>query len=388
MALSVYVHIPFCSRRCDYCDFATWTDREDNVVEYIDAVVRQWEFSSALYGDTQTEPLTSIFFGGGTPNLIDADHIARIIETISDTTNITDATEITVESNPDHVTSEKMTTYKSAGVNRISLGIQSTQNHVLQFLGREHSAGHVRTARDIISQAGINNVSGDLIYGAANESMQDWMATLEESKTLDLSHISAYALGIEPGTPLGRAVAAQEKEPTDDDVLADKYEVADAVLSANGYEWYEISNWAIPGCESQHNLTYWRGGDVIALGCAAHGFTHNQRWSTPRHIDTYLERFSKRRNPDPLNSELFVNRDDMESITRDEEIFSLTLRTRQGVLWPQEVSAGLQEFIDEGFVVFDPADRRVSLSVKGRLMAHRIMVDLYEEYEQLVSVVE
>ncbi len=389
MAPSVYVHIPFCSRRCDYCDFATWTDRDDNVVEYIDTVIRQWEYCSSFNDDSTSQPLTSIFFGGGTPNLIDAGHIARIIESISTVMNITGATEITVESNPDHVTLKKMMTYKEAGVNRISLGIQSTQNHVLQFLGREHSPKHVKVAREIISDAGIRNVNADLIYGAANESMDDWQTTLEEAMTLDLSHISAYALGIEPGTPLGRAVASHEKDPTDDDALADKYELADAVLGANGYEWYEISNWARQGCESQHNLAYWRGGDVIALGCAAHGFTRNQRWSTPRHIDTYLERFSAQRRPQPLSWDLFVNRDDSESITQDEEEFALKLRTRQGVQWRNnQVSPVLEKFVDEGFVFFDPVECRVWLSITGRLMAHRVMVDLYEEYEQLTSVVE
>ncbi len=386
-AVSVYVHIPFCSRRCDYCDFATWTDREENVQEYIDAVMRQWAYSYERYGHDQPH-ITSIFFGGGTPNYIDASHIARIIDGISHTASISNATEITVESNPDHVTQEKMQTYAGAGVNRISLGIQSTQDHVLHFLGREHKKDHVLLSREIIANSGIDNVSGDIIYGSANETMDDWQATLNDVIALDLAHISAYALGIEPGTPLGCAVGAHEKQPTDEDDLADKYERTEEELTANGFEWYEISNWSQPGFESQHNLSYWRGSNVIALGCAAHGFTHDKRWSTPRHIDTYLERFSVVRNPHEITDELFLNHDNATSINRDQELFSLKLRTREGVAWESASTHRLSEFIDAGFINFDPSEKRVSLTVRGRLMAHSLMVNLYEEYAQIGSVVE
>lgn len=386
-ALSVYVHIPFCSRRCDYCDFATWTDRQENVTEYIDSAIRQWEYSYEQYGEPNPT-LTSIFFGGGTPNFIDADHIVRIIEAIDDKVPINGSTEITVESNPDHVSMEKMRAYSHAGVNRISLGIQSTQDHVLQFLGREHSKDHVMGSREIIADADIENVSGDFIYGSANETLNDWQATLEDAFNLGLSHISAYALGIESGTPLGRAVADREKQATDDDDLADKYEIADSLLTSQGYEWYEISNWSQPGRESQHNLSYWRGSDVIAVGCAAHGYTKNTRWSTPHHIDTYLDRFSPARNSDDLTDGLFLSQDGSTTIDRAEELFSLQLRTREGVTWPQSSSPRLNQFIDGEFIRFNPQDRRISLTLTGRLMAHRLMVDLYEEYAQISSVVE
>lgn len=385
--LSVYVHIPFCSRRCDYCDFATWTDKQENVNEYIDAVVRQWEYSFSRYNRSGVA-LTSIFFGGGTPNFIDARHIARIIESISAKLPIVDETEITVESNPDHVSQEKMHIYAAAGVNRISLGIQSTQEHVLRYLGREHHRNHVLSARDIIAQSGISNINGDLIYGSPNETMSDWETTLHDIMNLELTHVSAYALGIEPGTPLGQSVAAHEKEPTNDDDLADKYEFADEFLGTHGFGWYEISNWSRPGFESQHNLSYWRGRDVIAIGCAAHGYTHNARWSTPRHIETYLNNFSELRHEKELTDDIFLDQDVSTHVDREQELFSLQLRTRDGVSWPDENSRVMNQFVREGFIDFNPQSRRVSLTVSGRLMAHRIMVDLYEEYEQIDKVVE
>lgn len=387
MSLSVYVHIPFCSRRCDYCDFATWTDKNENVDEYIEALLHQWKFHAGQF-DGKT-PLTSIFFGGGTPNYIDEKYICRIIEEISNTFLISDLVEITVEANPDHVTLNKMRTYQAAGVNRISMGIQSTNVDVLEFLGREHNPEHVIAARDIVAKSGIENVSGDLIYGSAIESIADWQNTLEEVITLDLNHISAYALGIEKGTLLAASVADGRKSPTNDDDLANKYELADAILLANGFNWYEISNWARKGKESIHNLVYWRGGEVIALGCAAHGFTMGNRWSTPRNINTYIEKFGASNNAKQIDESFFLNQDHNGLISRDQEQFALKLRTRQGVRWPQrQVSKGLAQYLDAELISFDPENRNVSLTVKGRLLANRLAVDLYEEHGHLTDVVE
>lgn len=386
--LSVYVHIPFCSRRCDYCDFATWTDKSDQIERYIEAVRTQWRWQVQAHPDFADRELTSIFFGGGTPNLIDAHYVAKVIDAVVDVVSRTDTTEITVECNPDHVNLEQIHTYVAAGVNRISLGVQSTQPHVLSFLGREHTPAHVPAAMDVIRQAGISNINCDLIYGSGNESLTDWESTLNDVIAFGPQHISAYALGVEPGTPLGRSVDLNEKPPTDEDDLADKYEMADAIFSSNGYNWYEISNWSQPGAHSIHNRVYWRGGDVVALGCAAHGYLNDHRVSTPRNIDTYIERVESLRVTNDFES-LFVNRDTSSSISREEEIFALALRTKEGISWPSgRLTPKLLEFQDEKLIEFDRTTCTVSLLLRGRLLAHRVSVDLFEEYDQLVRQVE
>lgn len=387
MSLSVYVHIPFCSKRCDYCDFATWTDKSALIEKYIDTVINQWQYHAESL--QINAPLTSIFFGGGTPNLIDADLLAKIVNAIGDKCTITDDTEITVESNPDHVSIEKMKVYVGVGVNRISMGIQSTDQEVLNFLGREHNPEQVKVARGIIDDAGIKNVSCDLIYGSGVESLASWEKTLQETIDMDLQHISAYALGIEQGTPLYQSVAAGLKQTVDEDDLADKYEMADRVLSEGNFRWYEISNWSKPGKESKHNLVYWRGGDVIALGCAAHGYTSGNRWSTPRSIDFYIERFNPSNQSPKINESMFLDRNDNLNISKKQEEFALKLRTRQGVPWPgKSIKTILSEYFDAEFIEFDELNKSIRLTVKGRLVANRLAVDLFDQYEQMLDVVE
>jgi oxygen-independent coproporphyrinogen-3 oxidase len=212
MPFGIYIHIPFCSRRCDYCDFATWVGREALVEEYVETILRQFKFQMEYFNIEPSTLVDSIFFGGGTPNLIDESHLAKIISTISSKLSVSSDTEITVECNPDHVTSGQMETYKHAGVNRISIGVQSSNHKVLEYLGREHNPIHVKTARDHIASSGITNVSADLIYGSPCESFKEWEDSLDFTIGLDLNHISAYALGIESGTPLANSITAEKKQ--------------------------------------------------------------------------------------------------------------------------------------------------------------------------------
>ena len=379
---SVYIHIPFCSRRCDYCDFATWTDKEDQIDLYIETVLKQWQYHLAHQSDMTNKSLRSIFFGGGTPNLIDAKHISKIISTIkSSVGSIAYDVEITVESNPDHVNLEKMSEYVRGGVNRISLGVQSTNNEVLNYLGREHDPSQVRKAIEIIKQSGIKNFSCDLIYGSGNESLEVFENSLNEIIDMRPNHISSYSLGIEKGTALYDSVSSGVKKDVDEDDLADKYELADKLLSENGYSWYEISNWSKPGYESKHNLSYWRGVDVIALGCASHGYTNSQRVATPRDINRYIAKFSG----DISNSkfdELFTLIKENDNIDSKMENFALKLRTKQGIFWPSaDLIASVVSLINEGFCEYDSESSIISLTLKGRLLAHSITLSLYESYQ-------
>jgi putative oxygen-independent coproporphyrinogen III oxidase len=258
-AFGVYVHVPFCAARCDYCDFATWTDRTHLVHDYVAACVTDVE-------RRQLPPATSVFFGGGTPSLLEASELTRVLAAIPRA----DGAEVTVECNPDSVSREKLAAYSSAGVNRLSFGVQSMRPHVLAQLGRTHDPANVERAVHWAHDVGITSVNVDLIYGTPGESLDDWDATLDAALALAPTHVSAYALTVEPGTPLGRAVAAGTRAAPDEDDQAAKYELADDRLGDAGFAWYEISNWARAGHECRHNRLYWEQGEYVGIGCAAH----------------------------------------------------------------------------------------------------------------------
>ena len=383
-SFSVYVHIPFCSRRCDYCDFATWVDKEHLIEKYIDAVINQWSYHIINESNITSKKLRSIFFGGGTPSLINPKHIVKIIETIKNNckNNIDPNCEITVESNPDHISLEQMQTYFEGGVNRISIGVQSTNQDVLDYLGREHKASGIRSSIENILDAGLTNFSCDLIYGSGNETIDIYEKSLRDILAYKPKHISAYSLGVENKTPLAISISIGEKENVNDDDLADKYELTDRVLSENGFDWYEISNWSLPGYESKHNLSYWRGIDVIGLGCAAHGFTNENRIATPRDIERYMKRFYDTNLNNKKIQELFTIIHPVETISKKMENFALKLRTRSGVAWQKnEFSDVLKMLIENGFCQYDNEKSIIYLTLKGRLMAHSITIELYESYE-------
>jgi putative oxygen-independent coproporphyrinogen III oxidase len=257
----VYVHIPFCTKRCDYCAFATWTDRFHLVDEYISACVADLS-GAAREG---MGPAASVFFGGGTPSLLTPAQLSALLSSVP----LQQDAEVTVECNPDTVDRGKLLGYRDAGVTRLSFGVQSMAPHVLAALGREHGVGAVHAAVAAASDAGFADAYNvDLIFGAAGETAADWEATLAAVTGLSPapSHVSAYALTVEPGTPLARD---RDRHPDPDD-QADKYVIADEMLSASGLPWYEISNWSRPGRECRHNQLYWSQGQYRGIGCAAH----------------------------------------------------------------------------------------------------------------------
>ena len=235
----VYIHIPFCRHRCDYCAFATWTDRDHLIDDYLAAL--RGDIARAALG-----PVTSVFVGGGTPTRVPAEALAEVLTSIPSAPGA----EVTVECNPDDVTVEMMQTYASAGVNRVSIGVQSMVPSVLASLGRTHVPANVVRAVEAVRAAGLPTFNLDIIYGGAGETLDDWRSTLEGVLALQPPHVSAYALTIEAGTPL----AEDPSRHPDDDDLADKYELADDLLTAAGLAKYEVSNWALPGHECRHNI--------------------------------------------------------------------------------------------------------------------------------------
>jgi oxygen-independent coproporphyrinogen-3 oxidase len=351
----VYVHIPFCAARCDYCDFATWTDRAHLIDAYVDACVTDLHARRA----EGYPPATSVFFGGGTPSLIPAHALARILDAISRTPDA----EVTVECNPDSVDAEKFATYRAAGVNRVSLGVQSLAPHVLRDLGRTHDPANVARAVEGAKSAGIDRVNVDVIYGTPGESIGDWERTLTGALALDVEHVSAYALTVEAGTPLGQRVAAGAAPGPDDDDQAEKYSLADDLLTAAGLEWYEISSWARPGGACRHNNVYWDQGEYLAIGCAAHGHTGGRRWWNVRTPDRYIERITAGTSPES-GSELLLGAD------RAAEAFTLALRTRGGAVPLPGSEQVLADLAADGLCAF--VGGRVVLTRSGRLLANEV----------------
>jgi putative oxygen-independent coproporphyrinogen III oxidase len=343
----VYIHIPFCRHRCDYCAFATWTDRDHLIGAYMDALVDDVERA-------RLAPVTSIFVGGGTPTRVDAALLGHVLAAVP----TAPGAEVTVECNPDDVTVELMAAYAAAGVNRVSIGVQSMVVSVLRSLGRTHVPANVEAAVTAVRRAGMPTFNLDVIYGGAGESLNDWHATLVGVLALEPPHVSAYALTIEPGTPLAEDPA---RHPDDDD-LADKYEAADDLLGAAGLSNYEVSNWALPGHECRHNVLYWQQGNYRGFGAAAHSHQDGRRWWNVRTPERYIAAV---RSAGPTEAA----GETLDAETRRFEGLQLALRMRDGV-----PAAALATDDLDGLVVSDGA--RVRLTRAGRLLANEVSLRL------------
>lgn len=350
----LYVHIPFCTTRCDYCAFATWTDHEDLIDEYVDALCL--EIARAKESSMWRAPAT-VFFGGGTPSLLTPDQVRRILLEAAPLTTA----EITLECNPESTQRDLLSEIAQAGVNRVSLGVQSRKEHVLRGLGRHSVAGALERALDAISAARITNYNIDLVYGGAGESTQDFVDSLTE--VLDFSprptHISAYALTVEAGTPLAKS---PERHP-DEDLQAERYERADEILGQRGYDWYEISNWSLPGYECRHNLSCWLGGEYLGVGCAAHSHVAGERFANVFNIDRYVETIDRGESTKAKGERL-------KSPERSLELLELAMRTRVGI----PTHSVEQNVISDGLMV-ESAGQSV-LTLRGRMLANEVAMRL------------
>ena len=312
---------------------------------YLDACVADLDRAR----DEGLPEATSVFFGGGTPSLVPADALMRVLDHVWRV----DGAEVTVECNPDTVTPELLRTYRTSGVNRLSFGVQSMVPHVLHALGRTHDQANVVAAARDARDAGFESFNLDLIYGAVGESLDDWRGTLDAALALDPPHVSAYGLTVEPGTPLADDPA---RHPDDDD-QADKYVVADRALTARGLDCYEISNWAKPGFECRHNLLYWSQGEYLGVGCAAHSHRAGTRWWNVRTPERYIDAIARAASPVAASEHLDEGERRIEGL-------QLALRTRGGV--PR---GALPD--DLGDLV-ERHGERVVLTVRGRLLANEV----------------
>lgn len=281
MRRAAYVHIPFCSAVCPYCDFAVVAGRDDVVGRYTAAVRVEIAMSEPW------RALDAVYFGGGTPSHVPPVLLAEILETLGHKHGISPEAEVTLEANPEDFTVEKARTLRDVGFNRVSFGAQSFDDGVLADLGRRHRHSHITSSVAAAREAGFDNVSVDLIYGTPGESNESWSDTLGRAVALGTEHVSCYALTVERGTALGRAVLSGAAAP-DPDVQADRYEMAERALSVAGLARYEVSNWAKAGRECRYNLVVWAQGEYEAYGNGAHGYRGGVRFRNHRRLDAYL----------------------------------------------------------------------------------------------------
>lgn len=289
-AAAAYVHIPFCSAVCPYCDFAVVAGQDDMADRYVAAVCAE------IDGSETWRPLDAVYFGGGTPSHIAPGLLGKILEALVAKHGVAADAEVSLEANPEDFTIDRAEELLELGFNRVSFGAQSFDNSVLSNLGRRHEADQIEKSVSGAREAGFQNLSVDLIYGTPGESDRSWEESLRRAVAASPDHLSCYALTVEPGTALGRAVRDGAAAP-DPDIQADRYTIADDRLSGAGYHRYEVSNWARPGHECRYNLTVWAQGEYEAYGNGAHGFRNGRRFRNHRRVDAYIDRLESGRSP-------------------------------------------------------------------------------------------
>ena len=364
-SLSAYVHIPFCASRCGYCDFNTYTADElgpgANRADYAGTVIREIEFARGVLGATTT-PLHSVFFGGGTPTLLPSSDLARILQALRDTFALAPGAEITTEANPDSVDKASLAALRDAGFTRISFGWQATAPHVLAVLERTHNVDKALAAVRAAQEVGFEHVSVDLIYGTPGETDDNFRAALTAAIDSGVDHVSAYALIVEDGTRLGAAVKFGTVPQPSDDVAADRYVIADEMLSSAGLEWYEVSNWARRGGECRHNLAYWRNADWWGFGPGAHSHIGGTRWWNVRHPSAYATRIDAGESPAQAREELTDADQELERVL-------LGIRLKEGLDGiPDDLSAPL---VSEGLL--EQHNNTLVLTRQGRLLADLVV---------------
>jgi oxygen-independent coproporphyrinogen-3 oxidase len=351
----VYIHIPFCAKKCDYCAFATFTDRHQLTSDYLDAMRTHIRRSIA----SGMPKATSVFIGGGTPTLVPADELMSVLAEIKLANNA----EVTVECNPDDITLPMMQTFLANSVNRVSIGVQSTVGHVLKSLGRTHNPENVQRSVSIVRQAGFKTFNLDIIYGAAGETVDDWSQTVSDVVALDPPHVSAYGLTVEANTVL----ATQPDRHPDDDDQADKYIICDDLFESRGLANYEISNWAKTGHECEHNSLYWQQGNYEGFGSAAHAHLDGRRWWNVRTPERYIELVRSGESPESSSETL-------DAQTRKREALQLLVRTREGV----PADAFLVKDLKEMSELLAQRDGKIVLTRAGRLLANEVALRLVD----------
>ena len=371
--MHLYVHVPFCARRCSYCDFAIAVRKEVPSRAYVDAVLAEWAQWRRGAGAQELASIETLYLGGGTPSHLDPAELARLIRgLLSGPQGATPNTqhtvrELTLETNPDDVTAERAAAWVAAGVDRVSLGVQSFDPKVLEWMHRVHTSEQAREAREALKNAGVGNISLDLIYALPPELERDWSRDLDQALALEPDHISLYGLTVEPHTPLARWVERRESRVVDDERYADEFLLAHDRLTAAGYEHYEVSNYARPGRRAIHNSAYWQRRPFLGLGPSAHSAIGDRRWWNVREYAAWLEAGAEaqgRRGAGEYPATV-AGWEEIDADRRRLEDLYLGLRTSDGIsvdLLPEPV---YYPWVNAGWA--DVHDRRLILTAEGWL---------------------
>ncbi|WP_375484198.1 radical SAM family heme chaperone HemW [uncultured Mycobacterium sp.] len=363
----VYVHVPFCLTRCGYCDFNTYTPAELGGVNpdaWLGVLGSELELAAARLGGPTAN---TVFLGGGTPSLLGAERLCAVLDMVRQQFGLAADAEVTTEANPESTSPELFAALRSAGYTRVSLGMQSVSPRVLGTLDRVHSPGRAVAAAGEALAAGFDHVSLDLIYGTPGESDDDLRRSVDAAIEAGVDHVSAYALVVEEGTALARRVRRGELEAPDDDVLAHRYEIADALLRAVGFDWYEVSNWSRPGGQCRHNLGYWDDGQWWGAGPGAHSYVGGTRWWNVKHPNTYAALLGEAALPVAGFEKL-----DAEALHTEDVL--LKIRLRRGLplhLLDAAERERAEAAIADGLVVTE--DERLVLTDRGRLLADAVV---------------
>ncbi len=391
MKTAIYVHVPFCLQRCAYCDFNTYSGLLSLRLEYVDVLRQEIRHRAALYSEIEA---TTLYFGGGTPSLLPPDTVGAVIGDVAQHFNLSYDAEITLEANPGAVDVASLSALRAAGVNRLSLGVQSAHDDELRMLGRVHTWDEAVRAVQAARQANFDNVSADLIYGLPGQTLSRWEATLARVLALEPQHLSLYALTLEPETPLAQAVDAGKLPSPDPDLAADMYERASEVLCEAGFWQYEISNWArglhppetiwtlpldgeteaIGPWVSHHNLVYWRNQPWLGLGAGAYSWLRGHRWSNTRHPVDYITEGQAGRWPETdaetITPSLERSETLMLGLRLAEGVSDAHFHARFGVSLNEAYGDTIAQLSTVGLVEWDGL--RLRLSTRGRLLGNQV----------------
>ncbi|HEY0540101.1 MAG TPA: radical SAM family heme chaperone HemW [Actinoallomurus sp.] len=369
-----YVHVPFCVTRCGYCDFNTYTATELRGASrdsYADTAIAEVRMARRVLGDVDL-PVRTVFVGGGTPTLLPAADLGRVLEAIGKEFGLAEDAEVTTESNPETVDPAYLAGLREAGFTRVSFGMQSAREHVLAVLDRTHTPGRPQQCVTWAREAGFEHVNLDLIYGTPGESDADWQASLDAVVAAGADHVSAYALIVEDGTRLATRVRRGELAAPDDDAMADRYLAAESTLGGQGLGWYEISNWAASEeARCRHNLLYWTGGDWWGVGPGAHSHVGGTRWWNVKHPAAYASRLAEEATP-------AYAREVLGDADRRFERIMLELRLAEGCpLGLFEDPSAVRRAVGDGLLVPEAYEAgRAVLTLRGRLLADAVVRDL------------
>jgi oxygen-independent coproporphyrinogen-3 oxidase len=373
----MYIHVPFCASRCGYCDFNTYTALElgggASMASYTDTAIDEIRLARQVLG-ADSPPVSTVFFGGGTPTLLHSADLVRTLRAVDELFGLAADVEVTTEANPESVNPDALAGLHDGGFTRLSFGMQSVRPHVLATLDRRHTPGRPATAVAEARAAGFEHINLDLIYGTPGETDDDWRASLTAAINTGVDHVSAYSLIVEPGTRLAARIARGELPTTDDDVMADRYLIADEMLTAAGLGWYEVSNWSRSAAgQARHNLLYWTGGDWWGIGPGAHSHIGGVRWWNVKHPRDYAARLAGGQSPAAAREVLT----DQDRLIED---VMLRTRLRSGMPLDRLSVAGraaARRAVDDGLLEGNATAQGMAvLSQRGRLLADAVARDL------------